>query len=78
MCSESESDATLEDTRAHVIHARIHVPNSACTYHNHEYEGDSEKKELEFLFEQNEKKIYIFLKFLVWYLLARKFCILQI
>ena len=44
MCSESESDATLEDTRAHVIHARIHVPNSACTYHNHEYEGDSEKK----------------------------------
>ena len=56
MCSESESDATLEDTRAHVIHARIHVPNSACTYHNHEYEGDSEKKELEFLFEQNEKK----------------------
>lgn len=61
MCSESESDATLEDTRAHVIHARIHVPNSACTYHNHEYEGDSKKKELEFLFEQNEKKkIYIF------------------
>ena len=78
MCSESESDATLEDTRAHVIHARIHVPNPACTYHNHEYEGDSEKKELVFLFEQNEKKKYIFLKFLVWYLLARKFCILQI
>lgn len=78
MCSESESDATLEDTRAHVIHARIHVPNSACTYHNHEYEGDSEKKELEFLFEQNEKKYIYFLKFLVWYLLARKFCILQI
>ena len=44
MCSESESDATLEDTRAHVIHARMHVPNPACTYHNHEYEGDSEKK----------------------------------
>lgn len=60
MCSESESDATLEDTRAHLIHARIHVPNSACTYHNHEYEGDSKKKELEFLFEQNEKKYIYF------------------
>lgn len=61
MCSESESDATLEDTRARVIHARMHVPNPACTYHNHEYEGDSEKKkELEFLFEQNEKNIHIF------------------
>lgn len=44
MCSESESDATLEDTRARVIHARMHVPNPARTYHNHEYEGDSEKE----------------------------------
>ena len=44
MCSESESDATLEDTRTRVIHARMHVPNPACTYHNHEYEGDSEKE----------------------------------
>lgn len=60
MCSESESDATLEDTRAHVIHARMDVPNPACTYHNHEYEGDSEKKKSQNFSLNRMKKKNIF------------------